>query len=375
VYDVFLSYNRQQKAWVRKLYEILCNSGLSVFFDEENIEPGANVGKAIEDALEDSKQVILVLSPSSIDSEWVSMESAMTMHTDPAALAKRLVPIMLEKVSVKDIPPALRFRNFIDLTDPSTKDREFSRLLKHLGVSLDVTLAVPAWDEPPAPSKCSVSSFLTIADIDDVISWGWDGNKLLDELIKLDYQTIDQLTQEHEGEIAQWAPVFMDHPDTWRLLTAGPEKIVGYWHFVPLFSSEFDLAMSGRLKDSQITTDLVRVLELPGWYDIYFVSICAQPLYRRTTRMRPLFRSFFDVVLDLGLEGVRIRRVCTNAYTRSGEALCKDLGFRLEQKHSEKGNIYSLEFSDLLNHDLCSRHPELLELYGVKREVGHLKAI
>ena len=375
MYDVFLSHNRQQKAWVRQLYEILCSSGLAVFFDEENIEPGANVGKAIEDALEHSKQVILVLSPSSIESEWVSMESAMTMYTDPAASAKRLLPVMLEKISLKDIPLSLRFRNFIDLTNPGTRDREFSRLLKHLGVSSNVTLAAPAWNEPPATSKTSVSSFLTIADIDDVISWGWDGNRLLDELIKLDYQTIDQLTQEHEGEIGQWAPVFMDHPDTWRLLTAGPEKIVGYWHFVPLFSTEFELAMSGRLTDSKITTDLVRVLELPGSYDIYFVSICALPLYRRTLRMRPLFRSFFDVIWDLALEGVRVRRVCTNAYTPSGEALCKDLGFRLEQKHSDKGTIYSLEFSDLLNHDLCNRHPELLELYGIKREVAHLKAI
>jgi len=375
VYDVFLSHNRQQKAWVRQLYDVLCKSGLKVFFDEENIQPGANVSKAIEDAVETSRHVILVVSPSSIKSEWVSMECAMAMYTDPAASAKRLLPVMLERVSSKEIPLSVRFRNFIDLTDPSTRDREFRRLLNHLGVSPDLSCAVPVWDDPYSTRESSTSSFLTIADIDDVISWGWDGNRLLDELIKLDYQTIDQLTQEHEGEIAQWAPVFMDHPDTWRLMIAGPEKIVGYWHFVPLFSSEFEIAISGRLRDSQITTDLVRVLELPGWYDIYFVSICALPLYRRTPRMRPLFRSFIDVVRNLAVEGVRIRRICTNAYTASGEALCKDLGFHQEQKHSEKGTIYSLNFSDLLNHELCNGQSELLELYGVNPEAPRLRAI
>ena len=167
----------------------------------------------------------------------------------------------------------------------------------------------------------------------------------------------------------------MDHPDTWRLMIAGPEKIVGYWHFVPLFSSEFELAMKGQLTDSQITTDLVRFLELPGWYDIYFVSICALPLYRRTPRMRLLFRSFIDVVSNLAMEGVRIRRICTNAYTPSGEALCKDLAFHQEHRHTAKGTIYSIEFSDLLTHELCNRHSELLELYGVKWDVPRLKAI
>jgi hypothetical protein len=303
------------------------------------------------------------------------METAMATFIDPSSATNRVLPVLVEKISSKDIPLSLRFRNFVNLTEPHSRNIEFRRLLKHLGVSVDDSLMQRIWNEPGETGGSGAPGFLRIADIDDVISWGWDGDRLLDELIKLDYQTIVQLTPEHEGEIAQWAPVFMDHPDTWRLLTAGPEKIVGYWHFVPLFVNQFELAMSGRLRDSEITADLVRVLELPGDYDIYFVSICALPLYRRTLRLRPLFTSFFDVVYDLALAGVRVGRICTNAYTPTGEALCKDLGFRVQQKHFEKGTVYALSFSELLNHSVCNHRPELLELYPMKPKPVHLKAI
>lgn len=157
----------------------------------------------------------------------------------------------------------------------------------------------------------------------------------------------------------------MDHPDTWRLLITGPGSIVGYWHFVPLFQPEYEMAKRGQLTDSQITTDTVRVLELPGWYNIYFVSICVHPPYRRTLRMRALYKSFFDVITELALEGVFIKEICANAYTRSGEALCKDLGFNFVTNHVDQGKIYSTEFVNLLDLDISKGHQELRRLYGL----------
>jgi hypothetical protein len=243
------------------------------------------------------------------------------------------------------------------------RDGEFTRLLTYLNIPSREIPPAPPWPRQNKSAEESPLSFLTIADIDNVISWGWDGNRLLDELIALDYRTIDGLTQAHEGQTAQWSPVFMDHPDTWRLLINGPGNIVGYWHFVPLFQQEYELAKQGRLTDSQITTDTVRVLELPGWYNIYFVSICVHPPYRRTPRMRALYKSFLDVITELALEGVFIREICANAYTLSGEALCKDLGFNFVTNHVDHGKIYATDFVNLLDHGISKGHQELRRLY------------
>ncbi len=363
MHDVFLSHNRQQKPWVRELCVILRKSGLRVFFDEDSVDPGRDVVREIERAIENSKHVVLLMTPSSMASDWVAMEMAITVYQDPAAHTGMLLPVMLERTEPALIPLTLRRLNYIDLTSTETRDREFRRLLMYLDVApADIPHTLP-WPQPATPNDDSQLPFLTVADIDNVISWGWDGSRLLDELIDLDYRTIDGLTQLHEGHTAQWSPVFMDHPDTWRLLITGPGDIVGYWHFVPLFQSEYELAKQGQLTDSQITADTVRVLELPGWYNIYFVSICVHPPYRRTPRMRALYKAFLDVATELALEGVFIREVCANAYTPSGEALCKDLGFDFVTRHVDHGKIYATDFINLLNHDISKGHQELKRLY------------
>jgi hypothetical protein len=87
---------------------------------------------------------------------------------------------------------------------------------------------------------------LSVADIHHVRSNGWSGKDLLDKLIALDYELIEALTVEHEGTTAQWAPVFIERPDTWRLIIDSAETIVGYWHFVPLFTDDIEKAKKAK---------------------------------------------------------------------------------------------------------------------------------
>lgn len=364
MYDVFLSHNRQQKPWVREFCQILRKGGLTVFFDEDSIEPGDSIVRAIEQAIVNSRHVILLISPASISSKWVAMETALTIYCDPDASGKVLIPIILESVDFALIRPSVRALNCVDLTDIRTRVAHFQQLLRYLRIPPTLISTLPPWPEIGTIEKVIQIPSLIVADINDVMSWGWNGRRLLDELIRLDYQTMEGLTQDHEGQTSQWDPVFMDHPDTWRLLVNAPGNIVGYWHFVPLFDTDYNLAKQGQLMDSQITTDKVRLFELPGCYDIYFVSICIQSRYRRTPAVRLLFNSILDVFADLANEGVSIREVCTNAYTPSGVALCKSLGLIYVRDHIDHGRIFLTQFSSLIQHDLFKRYPELQELYA-----------
>jgi hypothetical protein len=364
MYDVFLSHNRQQKYWVREFCQILRQGGLTVFFDEDSIEPGDSVVRAIEEALVNSRHVVLVISPSSMSSKWVAMETAITVYSDPDVSRKVLIPIILESVEPTLIRPSVRSLNSIDLTDPQTRDKRFQQLLGYLGFSASVIPTVPAWPQIAIETKTIQISALSVADIDDVISWGWDGLRLLDELIQLDYQTMEGLTPDHEGQTRQWAPVFMDHPDTWRLIVNSSGKIVGYWHFVPLFEPEYNLARQGQLIDGHITTDKLKLFELPGQYDVYFVTMCIQSQFRRTPAVRLLFNSLLQVIAYLAQEGVFIREVCANAYTPSGVSLCRSLGLMHVGNHISHGQIFLAKFSSLLCHELSRPYPELRRAYA-----------
>jgi hypothetical protein len=207
------------------------------------------------------------------------------------------------------------------------------------------------------------TSALAVATIDDVVRWGWDRTRLLEELIRLDYETTDGLTSAHEGDPHQWGPVFMTHPDTWRLLTTGPESIVGYWHWAPLFPAEYHLAKTGALLDSMITVDTVQYFELPGVYDLYFVQICMLPEHRRPHALQRLFDTVFEVLDGLSQGGVYVREISANAYTAAGEALCKTFGMRRSCPHQEHGSIYVASIGDILQHPVAQRRVALLRHY------------
>ncbi|HEY3568824.1 MAG TPA: toll/interleukin-1 receptor domain-containing protein [Thermoanaerobaculia bacterium] len=358
-YDVFLSHNRKQKNWVRELAKFLRTQGLTVFFDEEDIRPGEDIIEALERAVESSKSLVLILSMSSVCSHWVSFETAMRVYTDVEGGRKTLIPIMVEKIDHSLVRLSMRRLDYVDLTDPETREFEFSQFLSCIGIPTEKVSLIKSWPEPSGIEP------LFVADVNSIISRGWDGPKLLDELIKLDYSVIEGLIPDHEGQSSQWAPVFMDHPDTWRLITNSSKDIVGYWHFVPLFEDEYERARAGVLIDSEITTDKVRIFELPGQYDIYFVSIGILPKYRRSRAVTLLINSILDVLVELAQQGIFIRQLCANAYTPSGEALCKSLGMSYLRPHKDKGKIYCANLSDLLSFDILIERQELRRLYKV----------
>ena len=366
MFDVFLSHNRQQKPWVRRLYRFLDQHRLKVFFDEESVAPGQNVVTAIERGLESSKRVLLVLSRSSLASPWVAMETQLAIHTDPAAEAGKVIPVMVENVDFKDVRLGVRALNCIDLCPRGSRESRLRFLLRHLGLPDADALPTRDLDGLLSLADDYAEPALQVADIDDVLKWGWDGRRLLEALIELDYATTDDLTPAHEGDPGQWAPVFMNHPETWRLLTDGPEKVVGYWHTAPLFPREYELAKAGRLLDSQITLDTTPLFELPGEYDLYVVQVCMHPAYRRPRNVQLLFETFFEVLDRLSANGSFVRDVTANAFTPVGVSLCRTFNMTLLGDHSQRGAIYSAPIRDVLRHSFAERFPQLKDRYVAK---------
>lgn len=341
-YDLFLSHNRQDKAWVRELVRFLRLLGLRVFFDEDSIRPGQDFVLTIEHALEASRTVVLIVSRAALRSRWVSFETALRLIDDPIGATKNIIPVLAEQVDQSEMRLSVRRLDAVDLTNPDTRETEFLQFLRSLGIPEEQCRPMTTWPQPVGVDDVHV------ADINSVLQLGWTGEMLLEQLIALDYQVFDELVEAHEGAVGQWAPVFMDHPDTWRILTTGARDIVGYWHFVPLFDEQFQRALAGELLDSEITADKIQLFELPGTYDIYFVSFGLMPRFRRPKAVTLILRSFVDVLADLARNGITISRVCANAYTASGVALCRSLGMSYRRPHAAKGQIFEATMTTLL---------------------------
>lgn len=187
---------------------------------------------------------------------------------------------------------------------------------------------------------------LFIANFEDIISWGWSGKKLLQHLIALDYETTDNLSEKNEGTSHQWAPVFMNNPNCWKLLAIRPGEIVGYWSYFALKEEFFRQMKQGIVSDSQITIETVEPIECPGIYNIYIVIICIKEHYRKSG-YKLLHDSFIDNLNDLTNSGCTINEVCINAFTDIGEVMCKNFGLKKVTNHSEFGIMYASNYTEM----------------------------
>lgn len=121
---IFISYSRKDIDFVRKLAGDLESAGYDVWWDITDLRGGDDWVNTIPLAISSSQYVIVVLTPNSIESEWVRKE-----YTQALSLRKKIIPIMLVPCSV---PFALNTINFVNFAEGEYADN-FNKLLSPLG--------------------------------------------------------------------------------------------------------------------------------------------------------------------------------------------------------------------------------------------------
>ena len=121
---VFISYSRKDIDFARKLAGDLEKAGYDVWWDITDLRGGDDWVSTIPQAISSSRYVIVVLSPTSIESEWVRKE-----YTQALSLRRKIIPIMFVPCSV---PFALNTINFVNFATGEYADN-FKKLLSPLG--------------------------------------------------------------------------------------------------------------------------------------------------------------------------------------------------------------------------------------------------
>src|ERR1017187_7307946 len=110
--SVFLSHSSQDKSFVRELAGSLESDGeIKVWLDEREIAPGQNIVSGISDGL-DSDFILLILSPDSVDSNWVKEEWTDAFWDQTNNRDTKLLGVLYRDCK---IPRLLRNKKYFDL--------------------------------------------------------------------------------------------------------------------------------------------------------------------------------------------------------------------------------------------------------------------
>src|SRR5215207_6223319 len=156
--QVFISYSRKDMNFVRKLAGDLEKAGYDVWWDLTDLRGGDDWVRVIPAAIESSQHFIIVLSPNSVESEWVRKE-----YTQALSLRRKIIPIMLEATGV---PFALNTINYVNFTSGDKYVDNFNRLLFALGYTGEPPEITPPANSfsflPPALRKYAVPIIIGI---------------------------------------------------------------------------------------------------------------------------------------------------------------------------------------------------------------------
>jgi hypothetical protein len=114
-WDVFVSYASADVAISRRLVEDLTAAGFRVWHDRTAVTPGNRVREAIDDGLRKSRCVVILLSQRSLKSRWVLNELDAAMLREIKERRTLVIPVLIGRLNVSDIPSDLQGKHYIDL--------------------------------------------------------------------------------------------------------------------------------------------------------------------------------------------------------------------------------------------------------------------
>lgn len=124
--QVFLSYSNTDRPIASQLARALKERGVSTWWDAE-IRLGDRWEKSIEQALLDADAVVVLVTPQSVESRWVTME-----WSGALANSRLVIPVVAGGLSLADLPYALSHIQGVlfDSDNPAELDRLVSAIKK-----------------------------------------------------------------------------------------------------------------------------------------------------------------------------------------------------------------------------------------------------
>jgi hypothetical protein len=133
-FDIFLCHSKKDSAVVTEIYRRLVEAGITCWFDEKQIHPGAQITSMVEEGLSQSRYLLACISKNFGDSNWAWQELRSTVHRDmqrrKESKTSAVLVLMLNDDDDKDevIPPLIR--DIRRLT--YTRDGDFDELIGYI---------------------------------------------------------------------------------------------------------------------------------------------------------------------------------------------------------------------------------------------------
>lgn len=94
-YSCFISYSTKDEGFAKRLFSDLQTNGVRCWFAPHHVQGGKKLHEQIDDAIRLHERLLLILSPDSINSEWVKTEIAKARQREVKEKRRVLFPVTM----------------------------------------------------------------------------------------------------------------------------------------------------------------------------------------------------------------------------------------------------------------------------------------
>jgi hypothetical protein len=120
---VFISYSHKDTAFADMLVDDLREAGIEVWIDQDAIEPGQSIVQRINQGLDSTDYVLILVSSAFLNSNWTRSESGAAVVEAIDSQRDNVIPLLLEDVWA-GVPRLIRQTLFVDF-------RKYANLLAY----------------------------------------------------------------------------------------------------------------------------------------------------------------------------------------------------------------------------------------------------
>ena len=138
-YSCFISYSSTSQDFAERLYADLQNKGVRCWFAPEDMKIGAKIRHAIDSAIRLRDKLLVILSETSVNSQWVETEVETAMEEERERGEPVLFPVRIDDAVMETKAPWARMLrrernigNFTGWKNHDSYQRAFERLLRDL---------------------------------------------------------------------------------------------------------------------------------------------------------------------------------------------------------------------------------------------------
>lgn len=106
-YDLFISYSHQDLPFVDALVRHLKDQRINVWFDHGMLRLGDSFSNSVQEALEHSRNFLLVISPSYLKSAWGNFEMGVALSRSASPRNGKIIPLVMDNVDRAALPPLI----------------------------------------------------------------------------------------------------------------------------------------------------------------------------------------------------------------------------------------------------------------------------